>query len=157
MTSENQALRKHLLAMLRKNNAHLSFDDAVADWPEQLRGAKPPGVPYTAWQLLEHLRIALWDILEFSRNAKHVSPDFPAGYWPVAEAPPSAHAWDKSIAAYRAHEKEVIKLAEDSATDLFAKIPWGTGQTILREVLVVADHASYHVGQLMLLRKMLGA
>jgi hypothetical protein len=156
MTNDNQALRKHLLAMLRKNHAHLSFDDAVADWPAKLRGVKPPGVPYTAWQLLEHLRIALWDILEFSRNAKHVSPKFPKGYWPAEEVPPSADAWDKSIAAYRTHQEEVIKLAEDSATDLFARIPWGTGQTILREVLVVADHAAYHIGQLVLLRRMLG-
>jgi hypothetical protein len=157
MTSENRMLRNHLLAMLRKNHAHLSFDDAVADWPAKLRGVKPEGAPYTAWQLLEHLRIALWDILEFSRDAKHVSPKFPEGYWPAEEAPPTADAWDKSIAAYRAHEKEMIHLAEDPATDLFARIPWGTGQTLLREVLVVADHASYHVGQLVLLRKILRA
>ena len=114
------------------------------------------GAPHTAWQLLEHLRIAQWDILEFSRNAEHISPEFPTGYWPATETPPTPDAWDQSIAAYRADHAAMMKLAEDPATDLFSRIPWGEGQTLLREALLVADHAAYHVGQLVMLRRMQG-
>ncbi len=153
---ENRALRAHLVYMLGENGSHLPFDKVVADWPARLRGVQPVGAAHTAWQLLEHLRIAQWDILEFSRDAKHVSPEFPAGYWPATAEPPDTGAWDKSIAAFRAHHAEMVKLVKDPATDLFARIPWGDGQTILREALVSADHASYHVGQLVLLRRMLG-
>ena len=149
-------LRKHLVELLRMEGAHLSFDDAVADFPIKLRGVKPHGAPHTPWQLLEHLRIAQWDILEFSRNPKHVSPRFPDGYWPKGDAPPDAGAWDGSVAAFRTDLKAMQDLVADPATDLFAPIAGGQGQTVLREALLVADHNAYHMGQLVLVRKLLG-
>jgi hypothetical protein len=154
---KDKALREHLLYLLKDGGAHLNFDAAVADLPANLRGAKVPGVPHTAWRLLEHLRICQWDILEFSRNPKHVSPQFPEGYWPAGDAPPDAAAWDRSVAAFRADLRAMEDLVADPATDLFARIPHGEGQTILREALLVADHNAYHLGQLVLLRRALGA
>jgi hypothetical protein len=151
------ALREHLLYLLRGGGAHLSFDKAVADLPADLRGAKPPGQPHTPWRLLEHLRIAQWDILEFSRNPRHKSPEFPAGYWPAGDAPPDAGAWDRSVAAFRADLKAMQDLVADPATDLFAPIPHGEGQTVLREALLAADHNAYHLGQLVVVRRLLGA
>ncbi len=155
--AESEALRQHVLDLLRGRNAHADFDTVVADFPSRLRGAKPPGAPYTAWQLLEHMRIAQSDILEFSRDAKHKSPQWPEGYWPKTEAPPSAAAWNNSLRSFRADWKAMAKLVADKKTDLFAKIPHGTGQTILREALLVADHNAYHLGQMVLLRRLLGA
>lgn len=155
--AESEALRQHVLDLLRGRNAHADFDTTVADFPSRLRGVKPPGAPYTAWQLLEHMRIAQWDILEFSRDAKHKSPQWPQGYWPKTEAPPNAAAWNNSLRSFRADWKAMAKLVADKKTDLFAKIPHGTGQTILREALLVADHNAYHLGQMVLLRRLLGA
>ena len=153
----DKALRQHVLYLLRGGGAHLDFEKAIADLPANLRGAKPGGVPFTPWTLLEHLRIAQWDILEFSRDAKHVSPDWPRGYWPEGDAPPGEAAWEKSLAAFRAGLKAMEKLVANPKTDLYAKIPHGDGQTILREALLVADHNAYHIGQLVLLRRLLGA
>jgi hypothetical protein len=153
----DQALREHLLYLLRGGGAHLNFDAAVAGLPPELRGARPPGVPHTPWRLLEHLRLAQWDILEFSRNPKHVSPDFPAGYWPAGDAPPDDAAWDRSVAAFRADLQAMQDLVADPKTDLFARIPHGDGQTILREALLVVDHNAYHLGQLVVVRRALGA
>jgi hypothetical protein len=153
----DQALREHLLYLLRGGGAHLHFDAAVADLPPALRGARPPGISHTPWRLLEHMRIAQWDILEFSRNPKHVSPDFPAGYWPEGDAPPDDGAWESSVAAFRAGLKAMQDLVADPKTDLFARIPHGDGQTILREALLVADHNAYHLGQLVVVRRALGA
>jgi uncharacterized damage-inducible protein DinB len=155
--STDKALREHLLYLLRGGGAHLNFDAAVADLPPELRGARPPGVPHTPWRLLEHLRIAQWDILEFSRNPKHVSPKFPEGYWPDGDAPPDAAAWDRSVAAFRADLQAMQDLVADPSTDLFARIPHGEGQTLLREALLVADHNAYHLGQLVVVRRALGA
>ena len=152
----DQALRDHLLYVLRGGGAHLSFDEAITGIPEDLRGARVDGVPHTPWRLLEHLRIAPWDILEFSRSAAHVSPPFPDGYWPDADAPPGADAWEQSIEAFRADLEALQDLVADPATDLFARIPHGDGQTILREALLVADHNAYHLGQLVMLRRCLG-
>jgi len=154
---ESVDLRQHLLYLLKGGGAHLDFDAVIADWPEDLRGVRAEGLPHTAWQLLEHLRIAQWDILEFSRNAKHVSPDWPAGYWPPSEAPPAPEAWDNSVKAFHEDLKAMMDLLENPRTDLFARIPHGDGQTILREVLLVADHNSHHLGQLIYLRRALGA
>jgi uncharacterized damage-inducible protein DinB len=154
--AESDALRQHLLDLLRGRNAHADFDASVADFPSRLRGAKPPGAPHTAWQLLEHMRIAQWDILEFSRDAKHKSPPWPEGYWPKTEAPPNAASWNNSLRSFRADLKAMAKLVADKKTDLFAKIPHGSGQTILRETLLIADHNSYHLGQMVLLRRLLG-
>jgi uncharacterized damage-inducible protein DinB len=154
--ADSDALRQHVLDLLRGRNAHADFDTVVADFPSRMRGVKPPGAPHTAWQLLEHMRIAQSDILEFSRDAKHKSPPWPEGYWPKTEAPPSAASWNNSLRSFRADLKATAKLVADKKTDLFAQIPHGTGQTILREVLLVADHNSYHLGQLVLLRRLLG-
>jgi len=155
--SHDCALRDHLLYLLRGGGAHLDFDTAIADLPANLRGGKPSGLPHTPWRLLEHLRICQWDILEFSRNPKHVSPSFPSGYWPAGDAPPDDAAWDLSAAAFRADLIAMQDLVADPATDLFAPIPHGDGQTILREALLVADHNSYHLGQLVTVRRLLGA
>jgi hypothetical protein len=152
----DKELREHLVYLLQDGGAHANFDAAVKDMPPALRGQKPEGADHTPWELLEHLRITQWDILEFSRNAQHRSPDFPAGYWPKEAAPPSDKAWDKSVATFRAELKAMIDLINAPATDLFAKIPHGDGQTILREALLTADHNSYHIGQLVLVRKLLG-
>jgi uncharacterized damage-inducible protein DinB len=155
--AESEALRQHVLDLLRGRNAHTDFDTVVADFPSRLRGVKAPGAPYSAWQLLEHMRIAQWDILEFSRDAKHKSPQWPEGYWPKSEVPPNAAAWNNSLRSFRADWKAMAKLVADKKTDLFAKIPHGTGQTILREALLLADHNAYHLGQMVLLRRLLGA
>ena len=156
MTDSN-ALRKHLLYLLGGGGAHVDFDSAIAGWPAKLRGSKPKGLPHTAWQLLEHMRIAQWDILEFSRNPKHVSPEWPAGYWPATDAPPSPGAWNKSVSTFRADLKAMMSLVKSPRRDLFARIPHGEGQTILREALLVADHNAYHLGELVYLRRALGA
>jgi len=155
--SHDRALRDHLLYLLRGGGAHLDFEKAIGDLPPKLRGGKPAALPHTPWRLLEHLRICQWDILEFSRNPKHVSPQFPAGYWPAGDAPPDDGAWDRSVAGFRADLKAMQELVADPATDLFAPIPHGEGQTILREALLVADHNAYHLGQLVTVRRLLGA
>jgi hypothetical protein len=151
------ALREHLLYLLRGGGAHLNFDQAIAGLPPELRGARPPGVPHTPWRLLEHLRIAQWDILQFWRDPSHVSPPFPDGYWPKGDAPPDPGAWDNSALAFRADLRAVQDLVADPATDLFTPLPHGEGQTPLREALLVADHNAYHLGQLVVVRRALGA
>ena len=152
----DKSLREHLLYLLRDGGAHASFDDAIGDWPLQLAGVKVANFPHTAWMLLEHLRLAQWDILEFSRNPKHVSPAFPDGYWPTAEAPASEEEWKASISAFKKDLRAMEQLVADKKTDLYAKLPWGGGQTVLREALLVADHNAYHLGQLVMLRKSIG-
>jgi uncharacterized damage-inducible protein DinB len=146
-----------LIYLLSGGGAHLDFDSAVSGLPVKLRGARPAGAPHSPWQLLEHMRIAQWDILEFSRNSAHVSPEFPDGYWPTEEIPPSKAAWDKSVEAFRSDLKAMQDLVTDPQTDLFSPIPHGDGQTILREALLVADHNAYHLGQLVIVRRLLGA
>lgn len=153
----DQALRDHLLYLLRGGGAHLNFEAAFAGLPVELRGAKPAGIPHSPWRLLEHMRIAQWDILEFSRNPRHVSPKFPEGYWPEGGAPPSPGDWDRSLAAFRGDLQAMCDLVAAPATDLFAPIPHGDGQTILREALLVADHNAYHLGQVVVVRRALGA
>jgi hypothetical protein len=155
MTAD-KSIREHLLEQLLGGSAHLKFDQAVAGFPEEMMGVRIKNAPYTAWQLLEHMRIAQWDILEFSRNPRHVSPDFPGGYWPKSDAPPDRAAWDASVESFRRDLREIERLIGDPSTDLFAVIPHGTGQTIFRESLLVADHNAYHLGQLVLLRRLLG-
>jgi hypothetical protein len=154
--SESSVLRKQLIELLKGRGAHADFDAAVGGFPVARAGEKPPGAEHSAWQLLEHLRIAQWDILEFSRNSKHVSPKWPDGYWPKGEAPPEKTNWTKSVRAFRADLKAMQDLVADPASDLLARIPHGDGQTLLREALLVADHNAYHVGQLVMLRRLLG-
>lgn len=150
-------LREHVRYLLEGGGAHLNFDQAIADLPAHLRAARLNGIPHTAWRLLEHLRICQWDILEFSRNAEHVSPDFPDGYWPQEDAPPDDESWSRSVEAFRSDLRAMVELVMDPATDLFAPIAHGDGQTILREALLLADHNAYHLGQLVVLRRGLGA
>ncbi|PYS38876.1 MAG: ABC transporter [Acidobacteria bacterium] len=153
----NDPVREQVIKLLQGGQAHVTLDDVIKDFPARLRGIKPDGAPHTPWQLLEHMRIAQWDILEFSRNAKHVSPAWPQGYWPKTEKPANDAAWKKSIASIKKDLLSIQKLVENPKTDLYAKIPHGTGQNILREALLVADHNAYHIGQLLLLRRLLGA
>jgi len=154
---DDAKLRRLIVEYFGDSHAHVNFAVAVKDFPPEARGVRPAGAPFTAWQLLEHMRIAQWDILEFSRDAKHVSPDFPSGYWPHTDAPPDAQAWNKSVRAYEADSKAMQRLIRNPKIDLLARIPHGQGQTLLREALAVIDHASYHLGQLVMLSKMLGA
>ena len=155
--SDDSSLGDHLRTLLDWDHAHMKFDDAVEGFPPALRGKRPAGGPHSPWELLEHLRIAQWDILEFTRNPKHVSPPWPAGYWPATEAPPTESAWDESVAAFRADLRALADLTADPSVDLFARIPHGDGQTVLREVLLTADHNAYHLGQLVMVRRLLGA
>jgi hypothetical protein len=150
-------LRKHVVELLTLGHAHATFYQAVKGLPVELRGKVPKGAEHSPWQLLEHLRLAQWDILDFSRNAKYQALKWPDDYWPKEKKPADDKAWDKSVRAFKKDLKEIVALVEDEKTDLFAKIPHGEGQTILREALLVADHNAYHVGQLVLVRKMLGA
>jgi hypothetical protein len=151
------ALREHLIALMTKGNAHATFDEAVKDMPVELRGKRPKGVDHSPWELLEHLRITQWDILDFSQNSNYKSLKWPDEYWPAQATPPDDKAWDKTVRAFRKDLKAMCELVSNEKTDLYAKIPHGDGQTILREALLVADHNAYHVGQLILVRKLLGA
>jgi DinB superfamily len=154
---KDKALRQHVVELLRGGSAHAKFEEIVAGVPAELIGRKPAGLPHSLWMLLEHIRIAQWDILEFSRIPKHVSPKWPDGYWPKTESPPTASAWNASVKKVKQDLKALQELVEDPKTDLLAKIPWGDGQTILREALLVADHNAYHVGQMLDVRRLLGA
>ena len=155
--NNDAALREHLVVLLKGGGAHVQFSDAIEGFPPAKRGTFMEGLPHTGWQLLEHLRIAQWDILEFSRDAKHVSPGFPEGYWPKTPVPQDEAAWDKSVASFQHDLEEMIRLVKNPKTDLCAKIPHGEGQTVLREALLLADHNAYHLGQMVDLRRALGA
>ena len=153
----DRALREHLLYLLRGGGAHIKFDEALKDFPPGLYNARAGGIPYTPWRLLEHMRIAQWDILEFSRSAAHVSPDWPEGYWPDKTKEAGGDDWRRSVEGFRADLRAVEALVEDEANDLHARIPHGEGQTLLREALLVADHNAYHLGALVTLRRALEA
>jgi hypothetical protein len=155
--TSDKVLREHVIELLNGRGAHSGFDDVLKNMPEKLRGVKPDGLPHSAWMLLEHLRRAQWDILEFSRNRKYKSPKWPEGYWPETAAPPSKAAWDESIQQFRKDLKVMQQLVANPKTDLYARIPWGDGQTILREAMLVADHNAYHLAQLVDVRRLLGA
>jgi hypothetical protein len=148
-------LRQHLINLLTKAEAHVELEGSLKDFPRELRGKKPEGAPHTPWQLLEHLRIAQWDILEFSKDARHNSSKWPDEYWPGTEAPPDDQAWDKSVKQILLDLKEMCALVNDSSRDLLAEIPHAHGQTLLREALLVADHNAYHLGQLVMVRRIL--
>jgi hypothetical protein len=151
----NAELREQLIENLKSSHAHIEFAQAVEDFPAHLRGVRPSGLPHSAWELLEHMRIALWDILEFARDPGHTSPTWPEGYWPACPAPPDDADWESSINAFRKELNSLCALVADDATDLFARIPHGTGQTVLREALLAADHNAYHLGQLVHVRRLL--
>jgi DinB superfamily len=153
----NHSLREHLVELLTGGHAHAKFEDAIKGLPPKLRGAKPQNFPHSPWMILEHLRLAQSDILEFSRTEKHKSPKWPEGYWPKTEAPATHEAWIHSVKQFESDLNAMKDLVKNPKTDLFAKIPWGNGQTILREALLVADHNAYHVAQLVDVRRLLGA
>jgi hypothetical protein len=151
--NESVAFRTMLVDALRGHQAHIDFDAAVEDFPVEARGWKPHGAPHTPWQLLEHMRIAQADILEFSRNAQHKSPEWPEGYWPKTEAPPNDKAWDNSVKAFQRDAQEFNNLVQDLHNKLLEPFEHGDGQTLLREALLVVCHNSYHLGQLMYAKK----
>ena len=152
------ALRQQLLDLLRGGQAHTTFDEVVKDFPAELRGAVPPNLPYSAWQLLEHLRIALHDIFLFSAppTGGYQPMQWPEDYWPKSQQPPTPQAWDQSIDAFRMNMKRFEALIETPESDLFKPFRWGDGQTLLREALLVADHTAYHLGELVVVRRILG-
>jgi hypothetical protein len=152
----DKALREQLRKVLSWGEAHTDWKTAIDGLPKAKRGARPPGAPYSAWELLEHLRIAQWDILNFCLDPKHASPEWPKGYWPKTPNPPSDAAWDRSFEAFQKDNEAMGNLVMDPRQDLLAPIAHGSGQTILRQVLLLADHNSYHLGQLVLLRRLLG-
>jgi len=153
---QEKQLRQHLGELLSGGNAHLDWKSAFTGIPPKLRGVRPSGLPYSIWELLEHMRIAQLDILEFSRNPKHASPDWPAGYWPKTQAPPNTAAWNKSLKFFARDLAAMKKIVSNPRTDLFARIPHGTGQSVLREALLVADHNAYHLGQVLTVRRLVG-
>jgi hypothetical protein len=153
----DKPVQEHLVKLLAGGQAHVTFDAAVKNLPAALRGKRPKGAEHSPWEILEHLRIAQWDILEFSRDPQHVSPEWPSGYWPKSKTPPNDKAWAKSVRAFNADLEAMRKLVAADSTDLYAPIPHGDGQTILREALLIADHNAYHIGQLVLVRRLLGA
>jgi len=151
------SLRQHLLDLLTGGHAHTDFETAIRNIPPALRGERPQGAAHSLWEVLEHMRIAQWDILEFSRDPSHNSPDWPGGYWPATPAPPDEKTWDRSVRAFRRDLKAMCDLVADPSIDLHTRIPHGDGQTILREALLVADHNSYHLGEVMVVRRLLGS
>jgi hypothetical protein len=155
--ANDKSLRQHIIKLLEGREAHVDFETAVKKVPVVLRGKRPKGAAHSPWEILEHLRIAQWDILEFSRNPKHVSPEWPAGYWPKAPAPPNRNSWAQSVRAVLADRAAMSALVADESVDLFAAIPHGEGQTVLREALLIADHNAYHLGQLVTVLRLLGA
>jgi hypothetical protein len=154
---KDRELREHLLSLLKGGNAHADFIAAIKDLPVELRGKRPAGAEHSPWEIVDHMRLAQWDILEFSRNPKHVSPAWPVGYWPKTPAPPNRTAWSKSVKAFQADLQAMCDLVASETTDLYKPIPHGKGQTILREALLLADHNAYHLGELVLVRRLLGA
>ena len=154
---KDKALRDHLLYLLGSGGAHVDFERVVKDFPADAVDRKVEHLPYTAWAVLEHMRIAQWDILQFSRNAAHVSPKWPEGYWPEEGVGADPEGWNRSVEQFRSDLKEMERLVADPATDLYAPIPHGDGQTILREALLVADHNAYHLGVLVTMKRLLGA
>jgi len=156
-SSADAALREQLIELLHAGHAHATFDHAVRGFPVERAGTRPNGAPYSAWELLEHMRMAQVDILRFSQSAEHVSPKWPEGYWPAEPAPAKASAWAEAVRAFRHDLAEFEAMLRDPARDLYWKFPWGDGQTLLREALVLADHNAYHLGQLVMVRRLLGA
>ena len=149
-------VREQLRELLEGGNAHMTFDEAVANFPREHMNSKAPNVPYTPWHLLEHIRLAQWDILEFIRNPHYVSPTWPEGFWPAEVAQADEVAWEKTIASLRADLQSLLEIVNDPTVNLYTPIPHGDGQNILREILVVSDHNAYHIGEFATLRQVMG-
>ena len=154
--NRNASLRRHLLELLEGKSAHVDAERVLDGIPPEHRGIRPEGMPHSLWELLEHLRIAQRDILDFSTREDHPQLDWPGDYWPDSPEPPSDEAWEESVAAFHRDLAEMKRLVEDPASDLFTPFPWGDGQTLLREAMLVADHHVYHLGQMVLVRRVLG-
>jgi DinB family protein len=154
---QSNMLYEQLIKLLGWQDAHVNFDDAVGGIPPQVQGVRPEGLPYSLWQLLEHMRLTQRDILDFCRDPAYEAPKWPDDYWPKSTIPPTPEAWEESVAAFRADRKALERLVADPSLDLFAKVPHGEGQTYLREVVLVADHNAYHLGELVAVRRLLGA
>ena len=152
-----EVVKEQLLASLKGHQAHAEFDDVVKNLPVDLRNARVPNVPYTLWHLLEHIRLTQYDILDFIRNPEYKEMEWPKAYWPDEDAEADEKAWKKTIADFRKDRKELAELVSDPKTDFYAKIPHGSGQHILREILLVVDHTAYHLGEFLVMRRMLGA
>jgi hypothetical protein len=156
MIDSDKLLRDNLVQLLKGGHAHTTFDQAVRGFPVERAGERPPGSPHSAWELLEHLRLAQKDILEFSKSADYVSPKWPEGYWPKNPGPADPGDWKKSVDEFHVDLKAFEAMLRDATIDVYARFPWGDGQTLLREALVLADHNSYHIGQLVLVRRLMG-
>ncbi len=152
----DDVLRNQLLALLRGGNAHMSLDEAVADFPPEAMNRLPPNVPYTPWHLLEHLRRAQKDILDFICDPRYVSPPWPEGYWPAKGEQADEAQWHQTIAQFQSDLASLIKLVEDPQTSLTADLPHAPGYTVLREILTVSDHNAYHIGEFAILRQVMG-
>jgi hypothetical protein len=148
-------MRDHLLNLLSGKGAHLTFDEAVSDFPPAFINVRPPNLPYSCWHLVEHMRIAQWDILEFVRNPEHVSPEWPAGYWPAREQHADKETWNRTIEQFQADLEAVKDLVRDPDADFFAELSHAPGYTLFREVLLVADHNAFHTGELAILRQVM--
>jgi len=154
--SNDAAVRDHLIWLLEGGHAHTKFDDAVKGFPLARAGERPKGGPHSAWELLEHMRMAQNDMLRFSLSADHVSPEWPTGYWPSTSAPKSESEWSKALRSFRKDLAEFVAVIRDPKQDLYRKFPWGQGQNLFREALQIADHNAYHLGQIVLVRRLLG-
>jgi len=157
MAIDNRELREQLAELLKGGSAHADANSVLSDFPADKRAEKPNGAPYNAWQLLWHINFTLHDLLDFCANPKYLAPKWPNEYWPENETPPSEVAWDSTVRALQADLAQFQKMIMDPAENMYATIPWGDGQTVLREILLAADHTSYHLGQIVLLRKQLDA
>jgi DinB superfamily len=156
--SNDRALRNHLLEFLRGGSAHIELASVLKDFPAKLYGTRPEGLPYSGWELLEHIRFALHDLLNFCTNPEYLDPSWPADYWPKSPQPPSDEAWHRSVKAIEEDLDAFEELIQNPKSNLYAEIPWAKdGQTLLREILLATDHTSYHTGQLVLVRRLLGA
>ena len=152
---EESVLRQRLIAQLEGGQAYTPIEEAIRGFPWELAGRKPDGVVHTPWEILEHMRIAQWDILRFTVDPNHVTPPWPDEHWPALDAPTDEAAWNRTVETFLSELDEVKRLALDPETKLFETIPHGTGQTVLREILLVADHNAHHLGQLLLLHRAL--
>jgi len=154
---KDQVLRDQLIEMLTGEHAHVNFDNAIKGIPEKLIGVRPDKIPYSIWQITEHIRITQWDILEFSRKEQHISPKWPQGYWPKNEAPQDISEWKESLRLIKNNRDSLIEMIADHNNDLLRPFPYGQGQNLLREALLVIDHTSYHTGEIIVVRRLLGS
>ena len=154
--ANDTAIRDNLVWLLEGGHAHAKFDEVAGGFPSDRAGIRPKGASHSAWEILEHMRIAQNDILRFTLSADYVSPDWPEGYWPANPAPEEKDGWSRSVRDFQKDLEEFVSLIRDPARDIYKKFPWGTGQTLLREALLIADHNSYHLGELVLVRRLLG-